>query len=149
METSSVKPTVKPERSPPIRSKFAASAEKPRRKHRATKFVPLTRNALDKRSNAIKQFDAIASGIANDLGGSDQLTTVQRHLVEAFAGTAICVHDLNARLLLGQKIDILEFSTAISTMVRIASRVGVNRVANDVTPPPVDDYAALINEAAE
>ena len=95
----------------------------------------LTREALDGRTRARKQFDAIA--------------TVQRHLVEAFAGAAICVHDLNARLLLGQKVDILELSTAISTMVRIASRVGVNRVATDITPPPVDDYAAHINEAAE
>ena len=109
----------------------------------------LTREALDGRTRARKQFDAIATGIANDLGGEDQLSTVQRHLVEAFAGAAICVHDLNARLLLGQKVDILELSTAISTMVRIASRVGVNRVATDITPPPVDDYAAHINEAAE
>src|SRR5262245_60796207 len=59
---------------------------KPRRKHRATKPQLLTRDQLDKRSNAAKQFDAIADGIAQDLGGEDQLSTVQRHLVEAFAG---------------------------------------------------------------
>jgi hypothetical protein len=138
------------------------SAEKPadsprfrngRRRHRATKLAPLTRNALDGRSNAIKQFDAIASSIVADLGGEDQLTTVQRHLIEAFAGASITVDNLNARLLLGEKLDILEYSTAISTMVRVASRIGLHRVATDITPPPVGDYADHINvgarEAAE
>ena len=40
----------------------------------------LTRNNLDKRTRARKQFDAIAEGIAEDLGGEDRLSTVQRHL---------------------------------------------------------------------
>jgi hypothetical protein len=54
----------------------------------------LTRDNLDKRTKASKQFDAIAEGIAQDLGGEDRLSTVQRHLVEAFAGAAVHVHDL-------------------------------------------------------
>jgi hypothetical protein len=139
----------KPRRSAPLKNGRIADGLRQRRSHRPTKLQPLTRDALDGRSNAAKQFDAIASGIAHDLGGSDRLSTVQRHLVEAFAGAAINVHDLNARLLIGEKVDIVEHSQAISTMVRIAARIGVRRVANDVTPPSVDDYAAHINEAAE
>jgi hypothetical protein len=50
------------------------------------------------------------------------------------------VHDLNARLLLGEEVDIVAHSQAISTMVRIASRIGTHRVAHDVTPPSVADY---------
>jgi hypothetical protein len=97
----------------------------------------LTRNNLDGRTKARKQFDAIAKGIAVDLGGEDRLSTVQRHLVEAFAGAAVHVHDLNARLLLGEEVDTLVHSQAISTMVRIASRIGTQRVARDVTPDPL------------
>jgi hypothetical protein len=37
----------------------------------------LTREDLDGRTKARRQFDAIAEGIAADLGGSDQLSTVQ------------------------------------------------------------------------
>ena len=48
-------------------------------------------------------------------------------LVEAFAGAAVHVHDLNARLLLGEEVDITAHASAISTMVRIASRIGVHR----------------------
>lgn len=132
METSIVKPLV----SPPTL--------KPRRPHRATKAQPLTRSAIDGRSTALKQFDAIASGIAADLGGEDRLSTVERHLVEAFAGAAICVNDLNARLLLGEKIEILEFSQAISSVVRLAARIGVKRVAREIAPS-VEDYLAHVN----
>jgi hypothetical protein len=94
----------------------------------------LTRNQLDKRTSAAAQFDAIAKAIAEDLGGEANLSTVQKHLVEAFAGCAIHVGHLNALLTLGQDIDILAHSNAISTMVRVATRIGVNRIARDVTP---------------
>jgi hypothetical protein len=132
----------KPARSPPIRN--GRAPDKPRR-HRATKIQPLTRSAIDGRSNAAKQFAAIALGIAQDLGGEGRLSTVQRHLVEAFAGAAISVNDLNARLLMGEKIDILEQSQVISTLVRIAARLGVRRAITDITPPNVGAYADHLN----
>jgi hypothetical protein len=94
----------------------------------------LSRASLDGRTKARKQFDAIAEGIASDLGGADRLSTVQKHLVEAFAGAAVHVHDLTAHLLLGQEVDIVAHSHAISTMVRVAQRIGVRRLARDVGP---------------
>jgi hypothetical protein len=93
----------------------------------------LTRQSLDGRTKARKQFDAVVEGIASDLGGEAHLTTVQRHLVEAFAGCAVVVHDINARLLLGQPIDIGEATQAVSSLVRLASRIGVGRHMRDVT----------------
>jgi hypothetical protein len=97
----------------------------------------LTRQSLDGRTKACKQFDAIADGIAADLGGLDRLTTVQKHLVEAFAGCAIAVHAINARLLLGQSVDLAEHSQVVSTLVRIASRIGLGRMPHDVTLDPL------------
>jgi hypothetical protein len=108
----------------------------------------LTRDQIDGRTRARRQFDSIAEGIAEDLGGEAQLSTVQRHLVEAFAGAAVHMHDLNARLLLGESIDIVAHSQAISTMVRIASRIGIERVPKDVTPDPLE-YARERDEADE
>jgi hypothetical protein len=93
----------------------------------------LTRQNLDGRTAAAKQFSAIAEAICEDLGGSDRLSTVQKHLVEAFAGAALCVHTLNAKLLLGQQVDVTEVSQAVSAMVRIASKLGCDRVPRDVT----------------
>jgi hypothetical protein len=106
----------------------------------------LTRAQLDKRTSAAQQFDAIARAIATDLGGEDHLSTVQKHLVEAFAGCAVHVGHINALLMLGKEINILEHSNAISTMVRVASRIGVNRIAKDVSVPRIDDYVKHANE---
>jgi hypothetical protein len=100
----------------------------------------LTRQALDGRTRARKQFDAIASGIAKDLGGEAQLSTIQKRLLEAFAGIAVQVHDLNARLLLGEKVDISQQCQAVTTLVRIAARLPIAWVPRDVTPPSIDQY---------
>jgi hypothetical protein len=108
----------------------------------------LTRQSLDGRTKARKRFDAVVDGIASDLGGEAHLTTVQRHLVEAFAGCAVVVHDINARLLLGQSIDIGEASQAVSSLVRLAQRIGVGRHIRDVTDL-TDHIARLEAKKAE
>jgi hypothetical protein len=106
-----------------------------RRPHRRTKVQLLTRSSLDGRSNAVREFDRIVSGIEQDLGGKDKLSTVQAALVEAFAGAAVHVANLNTRLLIGEHIDLTEHSAAIGAMVRVASRIGLSRVPRDCTPP--------------
>src|SRR3974377_2383352 len=76
------------------RDEFLAT---PKRRN-SSRLKLLTRAELNGRTTAAKQFDAIAAGIAVDLGGEDHLSTVQKHLVEAFAGIALHVGDCNARL---------------------------------------------------
>ena len=96
------------------------------------KFHLLTRDELDGRTKAAQAFDPTAAEIAADLGGEDRLSAIEKHLVEAFAGVAVHLGDLHTRLLLGQPINITEHATAVSTMVRIAARVGVRRIPRDV-----------------
>jgi hypothetical protein len=98
------------------------------------KLRVLTREALDGRTRARRQFDEIAEAIAADLGGTDNMSTIERELVEAFAGAALNVRAVNARVLLGENVDLTEQSVAISTMVRVASRLGTRRRPRDVTP---------------
>jgi hypothetical protein len=99
-----------------------------------SKVQLLTRDHLDGRTRARKQFDAIADGVANDLGGPDQLSVIQKHLIEAFAGSAVVLQGINARMLLGEPIDVLEQCQAASIMVRLAQRIGLDRVPRDVGP---------------
>ena len=101
---------------------------------RTGKVKLLTRRSLDQRSRAAKLFDRIFEGIAADLGGKEHLTTVETALAEAFAGAAVRMHDMNAHLLLGQNINLAEHAMAISSLVRIASRIGTRRRPRDVTP---------------
>ena len=117
--------------------KPAHAGRKPR-PSRAVKLAVLTRENLDGRTKARKTFDTIARAIAQDLGGEAALSTVQKHLVEAFAGAAISVNHLNAQLLIGAEVDICAHSQAISTLVRVASRIGLGRVAREL--PSLSEY---------
>ena len=100
--------------------------------HRATRPQLLTRDRLDGRTGAAKVFDRLVADIENDLGGHAALSTIERALVEAFAGAAVTLQHLNARLALGQSIDLAQHAQAVSAMVRVASRLGLQRRAKDV-----------------
>jgi hypothetical protein len=120
----------------PSRRSEEAARPAPRRRHYGHvkpngKLRLLARERLDGRTRVRRQFDAISAGIAADLGGEDQLSTVQKHLVEAFAGCAITLNDLNARAMLGEAIDIMAYSTAVSTLVRVAAKLGMARQPRD------------------
>jgi len=108
----------------------------------------ITRASLDRRTRALRVFESIAGGITNDLGGRENLTTVLAELVEAFAGAAVNMRDLNSRLLVGEEIDLAEQAAAISSLVRLATRIGVDRVPHDVTPT-LADIAAEIDAAKQ
>jgi hypothetical protein len=104
-----------------------------RRRHRVARPQLLTRDALDGRTNAARAFDRLAADITADLGGRDQLSTIEAALIEAFCGAAITLQHLNCQLALGQKIDFSQHAQAVSAMVKIASRLGLQRRAKDVT----------------
>jgi hypothetical protein len=100
----------------------------------AGKLRLLTRDDLDHRTRAARLFDGIETGIASDLGGAETMTTVETHLAAAFAGAAVHIHHINARLLAGAAIDLNEHALAISALVRVASRLPVGHRAKNVTP---------------
>jgi hypothetical protein len=91
----------------------------------------LTRAALDGRTRACKEFDSILANIISGLG--DNPSTIQLVLAEAFTGSAVIVRDLNARIKLGERIDIAEQSQAVTTLVRVASRLPSDRIPRDIT----------------
>jgi hypothetical protein len=117
-----------------------------RRSKRATRPQLLTRDQLDGRTNAAKVFDRLVGDIEADLGGRDQLSTIERALVEAFAGAAVTLHNLNTRLALGEQINLSEHATAVSAMVRVASRLGLQRRPRDVSPT-LGEYLARYEAA--
>lgn len=113
-----------------------------RRSKRATRPQLLTRAQLDGRTNAAKEFDRLVSAIEADMGGHDQLSTIEVALIEAFAGAAVTLNNLNTRLALGQEIDLSQHAQAVSGMVRVASRLGLQRRAKDVGPTLGDLWRA-------
>jgi hypothetical protein len=120
----------------PSDCRFDAPAK--RRNKKRIKPQLLTRAELDGRTTAAKVFDRLVADIESDLGGHDQLSTIERALVEAFAGAAVTLHHLNTKLALGEQIDLSEHASAVSAMVRVASRLGLARRAKDISPTLAD-----------
>jgi hypothetical protein len=134
---------VKPPRKP--------NGQGPPRKSRAFKARLLSCEELDGRTHARKHFLAVAKGVSEDLGGVDFLSTVQKTLVESFAGIAVLVADTNTRLMRGDKIDVLAHAQTVSTLVRVATRIGLHRVPRELStlseylrePAPAEEHAPL------
>src|SRR5262245_53964718 len=61
----------------------------------------------------VGRVDGIVHGLAQDLGGEQHLPTVQKYLVQGFAGGRLGFSGPHARLLLGEEVDLLAQSQAI------------------------------------
>jgi hypothetical protein len=89
---------------------------------------------VDGRSLIARRYRDIMSAIASDQGGADRLSEARLQLIRRFAAAACLAEQLEARLARGEQIDIQEHSLLVSTMVRVAQRIGVDRVPRDVAP---------------
>jgi hypothetical protein len=93
-----------------------------------------TNRHLDGRTSAGRQFNHIVRNVTSDLGGSDQLTEIEKHLIISFAGAAILQGHQVAKLLAGEPIDVDEYSGITTSMIRSATRLGTQRRERNVTP---------------
>jgi hypothetical protein len=89
---------------------------------------------IDQRSAVARRFRDICSAIASDQGGPDQLSEVRLQLTRRFAAAAVIAETMEAELARGKQIDVMKHAVLTSTMVRVARRIGINRVPKNVTP---------------
>jgi hypothetical protein len=93
------------------------------------------RSQLDSRTAAAKAFDSLVQEIESDLApsGRDQLSAIERSFIEAYAGATVAMQGITAQQAAGQMIIVSDLAAAISSMIRVASRLGEQRRARDVT----------------
>jgi hypothetical protein len=89
---------------------------------------------VDGRSRVARKFYDIASAIATDQGGIERLAEVRLQLVRRFAACAVLAEQLEADLANGQQIDVAEHALLCSSLVRIATRIGLGRREKNITP---------------
>jgi hypothetical protein len=88
---------------------------------------------VDGRSLVARRYRDISNAILVDQGGVDQCSESRLQLIRRFAAAAVLAEQLESRLANGEQIDIGEHATLSSTLVRLAQRIGIDRVARDVT----------------
>jgi hypothetical protein len=113
-----------------------APAKKPRKKRPKwrPRPQPFDRLGLDRRTRAAMIFDKLVADILRDLGGADQVGTIELGIVETFAGAYLGVKGFNNAIVTGQDVDWEKFSGVASTAIRAASRLQPWRRSKDITP---------------
>jgi hypothetical protein len=96
---------------------------------------------VDGRTVVYRRFRDIASQIALDQGGVDQLSEARLQLVRRFAAAAVLAEQLEAALANGQEINVERHALLCSTLTRLAQRIGIDRRTRNVTPS-VGEYLA-------
>jgi hypothetical protein len=105
-------------------------------------------SGIDGRGAIARRYRDIVSAIASDQGGVSRLAEIRLQLIRRYAACCVLAEELEARLVNGGKIDIGEHAQLSSTLCRLASRIGVDRVPVNITPT-LDQYLTSQQEAAE
>ena len=91
---------------------------------------------IDGRSIIARRYRDISRAMLTDQGGADQCSEARQQLVRRFAAAAVLAEQLEAALARGEDINIERHALLVSSMVRVARQIGVNRIAKDITPVP-------------
>ena len=102
---------------------------------------------IDGRSLTARRYRDLLSAVLVDQGG-DRCSEARRQLVRRFAAAACLAEQLEARLVNGETISIQEHATLSSTLVRLASRIGIDRRQKDISPT-LSDYLAADSAEVE
>jgi hypothetical protein len=89
---------------------------------------------IDGRSAIARRYRDIAHAIMTDQGGPDHCSESRLQLIRRFEAAAVIAEQLEAKLARGEEIDITEHALLVSTLVRVAQRIGINRIPRNITP---------------
>jgi hypothetical protein len=120
-----------------------------RQRSRITNGSALLPNT-DGRSQIARRLRDLVAAISADQGGADRLAEARFQLIRRFAAAAVIAETMEARLANGEAIDVTTHALLCSTLVRLSTRIGINRTAQIV--PSLHDYLeakAVETEAAE
>jgi hypothetical protein len=92
---------------------------------------------LDGRAPLRRRYRDLLAELETDMGQS-QMTAVRSSLVRRFAEGTIAAEVMAVQLIEGKAIDVAVFSQLASTLVRLASRIGLGRHAKQI--PVLADY---------
>ena len=106
-------------------------------------FLP---GVVDGRSLIARRYRDIASAIMVDQG--DSISEARAQLVRRFSAAAVLAEQLEARLANGETIDIAEHALLTSKMVRVANKIGIDRIAKNINGPSLGELIQQ-DQAAE
>jgi hypothetical protein len=89
---------------------------------------------VDGRSPLARRYRDISAALISDSGGLDRCTEARLQLIRRFSAACVMAEAMEATLVNGKPINIIEHSLLSSTLVRLAQRIGISRIPKNVTP---------------
>ena len=77
-----------------------------------------------------------------DAGGVENCTEVRLGLIRRLAAATVLSEEIEGRVVNGEAISVADFCQLASTTVRLATRLGVERLPKNVTPSLADYLSA-------
>ncbi len=102
---------------------------------------------LDGRTHAAKISREISAAIANDLGGPESLTEVQRQLIRRLSIMCVLCRQMEDSAALGEELDVGCYTTLTNALRRIAVDIGLKRVPKDMGN--LNDYLRTVADAGD
>src|SRR5260221_6256544 len=113
------------------------------RKHKARSRITNGRSILDGidwRTGIARRYTDLVAAVCSDQGGADRMSEAKLQLARRFAALAVQAEQLETRLANGEAINVVEYSQLTSTLVRVVTRLGIERRAKPV--PTLAEYLA-------
>jgi hypothetical protein len=89
---------------------------------------------VDGRSPLARRYRDISATIISDMGGVDRCSEARLQLIRRFAASAVMAEAMESELVNGKPVNVTEHSLLSSTLVRLAARIGINRLPKNITP---------------
>lgn len=89
---------------------------------------------VDGRSLQARRYQDLVANLVSDAGGIEVIAEARLQLIRRFSALAVLAENLEAKIAMGEDINLAEHCVISSTLVRLASRLGINRNSKNVTP---------------
>jgi hypothetical protein len=96
---------------------------------------------VDGRSIIARRYRDISGAIIADSGGIALCSESRLQLIRRFSAASVLAEQLESKLANGEQIDIAQHSLLVSSLVRLANKLGIHRVSKTITPS-VESYLA-------
>jgi hypothetical protein len=105
---------------------------------KATNHKDLLPKINDGRHTQARRFRDLVRQIVADQGGDANCSEVKIGLARRLAAATVLSEEIEGKVVNGEPISIADFCQLASTTVRLATRLGVERVPRDISPTLAD-----------
>jgi hypothetical protein len=104
---------------------------------------------IDGRSSTARRYKDVCGAVLRDLGGIDACSQTTIEIARRFAAIAVLAEGLEAKIVRGESVNSAEFCLLASTLVRLATKVGLRRIPRSVQTPSLSEYLDMGAERDE